>query len=240
MTRMIPLNNVDHAAMRVSVRHGAAFGDSVNQMLILPAEYEEAQREFPILFRRDGNGDYQSVVLLGLDLDENLFLRDGRWDSRFLPAIQKRGPFVIGAANPADPEASPVIHVDLDDARVGDPDGHPLFLPQGGSTPYLKQVSRALQTLATGRDTGRQMFAALAAYGLIEPIALELSLDDGRKYVLPDFHGIGAERLAELDGAALEQLNRDGSLRLAVLVMASLANMNRLIERKLRKLAEAA
>ncbi|HWU95850.1 MAG TPA: SapC family protein, partial [Sphingomonas sp.] len=54
MTRPVALDNVAHADLRVALRHGAAYGDAVNQTLVFPTEFAEAQREFPILFRRDG------------------------------------------------------------------------------------------------------------------------------------------------------------------------------------------
>ena len=73
MNRVL-LNNVDHADLRVIAGHGATFGDAINQALILPTEFEAAQREYPILIRKDDAGGYQAVVLLGLDRDENLFL----------------------------------------------------------------------------------------------------------------------------------------------------------------------
>src|SRR3954468_3533765 len=129
MTKRGLLNNVDHQDLRVVARHGAEHGDSVNQMLVFPTEFEALQREYPILFRRDDDGDYQAVVLLGLDRDENLFLgADGSWQSRHVPALASRGPFSIGLARrEAGEEREPMIHIDLEDPRVGTDEGEPLF-----------------------------------------------------------------------------------------------------------------
>jgi hypothetical protein len=88
------VNNIDHADLHVAIRAGADYGDSVNQMPIFPSEFEEAQRSFPIVFRR-GDAGVQAFVLLGLDRDENLFLSGDRWTSAYVPAIQRRGPFSI-------------------------------------------------------------------------------------------------------------------------------------------------
>jgi hypothetical protein len=57
------------------------------------------------------------------------------------------------------------------------------------------------------------------------------------KYKLPGFLTISQERLAELDGAALERLNKPGYLHLAMLVVTSLGNVTWLIELKNRKRA---
>ena len=91
MTKRVLLNNVDHAELRVVTRRGAEFGDGVNQALVFPTEFDALQREYPILFRRDANGEMQALALLGLDRDENLFLADGRWNARYVPAALERG-----------------------------------------------------------------------------------------------------------------------------------------------------
>jgi hypothetical protein len=85
MTNRVLLNNIDHGTLRVITRRSAEFGDNINQALVFPTEFEELQREYPIFFRKDPNGDYQSVVLLGLDRDENLFLDETGWPATSPP-----------------------------------------------------------------------------------------------------------------------------------------------------------
>lgn len=237
MTQKTLLNNVDHHDLRVIAGHAAAYGDSVNQTLIFPTEYEDAQRDYPILFRQDDEGVFQSVVLLGLDRDENLFLGGDGWHARYIPALHRRGPFMIGLqGSDDDPQArEPMIHIDLDDPRVGREAGEPLFLPHGGNSPYLEHVAGVLRTLYAGVEAAQPMFAAFDALGLIQPVELEIATSEEEQYSLPGFFTIAQDRLAALDGAALEQLNRAGYLRMAYLVGASLANVNRLIDLKNRK-----
>lgn len=242
MTNKVLLNNVDHADLKLAIRHGAAFGDGVNQMLVFPTEFEELQREFPIFFRKDESGAFQSVALLGLDKDENLFLGEDGWRTRYVPAIQQRGPFsIVLQERRIDGEVrrEPMVHVDLDDPRVGTAEGEPIFLPRGGNSPYLDHVTRVLQAIHVGLEVSRAMFAAFEEAGLIEPVRLEISLSETEKYVVPDRYTIGADKLAALDGSALERLHAGGFLKAAFHVVASLGNMNRLIELKnLKRAAE--
>jgi hypothetical protein len=240
MTDRVLLNNVEHADLRVVTRHGPEFGDSVNQVLVFPTEFDALHREYPILFRKDANGELQAVALLGLDRDENLFLADGRWNARYVPATQQRGPFSI-ALQDADPrrggDTQPMIHIDLDHPRVSRTEGEPLFLPAGGNSPYLQHVARLLGTIYDGLEVSRPFFAGLEEFGLIEPILVEVKLNDREAYELPDVYAVSQARLAELGGGDLERLHRSGLLRAAYAVMSSLGNMAWLVEAKNRKLA---
>jgi hypothetical protein len=57
------------------------------------------------------------------------------------------------------------------------------------------------------------------------------------KYVLKGFYTIDREKLAQLDGDALEKLNKAGFLQGAFLAAASLGNIRRLIDMKQRRVA---
>lgn len=232
MTRRAVLNNVDHHDLRVIPAHGGGDSARVNQITVFPTEFEAIQREYPILFQKGEDGAFQAVALLGLDRDENLFLEGERWTTRYVPALQRRGPFSIGLqARDDGTPPEPMIHVDLDDPAVSN-EGQPLFLQHGGNSPYLEQVAEVLRTIYAGVELAPPMFAAFQAAGLIQPIALEIMLSDDKRYTLPDYWTIAQDRLAGLDGATLEQLNRNGFLQLAWFAAASLGNVPQLIALK--------
>lgn len=237
MTNTVLLDNVTHKDLRVRTGYSAEFGDDINMTLVFPTEFAFVQREYPILFRRESSGDFQAVVLLGLDKGENLFLDPSGWNARYVPAVQQRGPFVIGLHRGQGGEAEAMIHVDLDHPRVSDSAGEPLFLQHGGNSPYLDHVSRILRIIHEGAELAKPMFVAFEEAGLIEAMEAEVRLDERVSYKLPDFHTINQDRLAELDGATLERLNRLGYLQLAMMVMHSLGNVEWLIELKKRRMA---
>ena len=213
------LNNIDHADLKIITRRGAEFGDSVNQVAVYPTEFSELQRDYPIFFRKDEAGNYFCVVLMGLDKGENLFLAGDRWNANYVPAL--------------------VIHVDLDNPRVSKTEGEPLFLAQGGNAPYLQHVSQVLRVIAIGDEMTKPMFEAFDQAGLIEPVSLDLKLDDHTEYKVPDLFTLSEERLAALEGEMLERLHKGGFLRAAYLVLASLSNVNRLINMKNAKRSAA-
>lgn len=241
MARSVVLNNVAHKDLRVKPGYSAEFGDAINNCIVFPTEFAFVQREYPIVFRRDTNGDLVALAMLGFEKEENLFL-DGKggWDARYVPAAQARGPFLIGLQPSQDGDGNarkPVINVDLDDPRISRTEGVPVFLPQGGNAPYLEHVNRMLQLIYDGSDLAKSMFAAFEEAGLIEGMELDVKLDASMSYKVPGFLTISQEKLAGLTGETLEKLHSRGFLHLAALVATSLGNVTWLVELKNRKRA---
>lgn len=241
MTNIVLLNNIDHAELLVAPGYSAAFGDAVNQTRVFAPEFEALQREYPILFRRDAAGAYFSVVLLGLDRDENLFLDQDEWRARYVPAAHRRGPFSIGvqAGLPLGAERDPMINVDLDHPRVTANIGERVFRRHGGSSPFLEEASRALAIVFDGLEREASMFAAFEEAGLIEPVAIDITVGEGRRYDIEDVHALSREKLSALDGAAIDRLNRAGWLAAAFHAVSSLANIDRIIALKTSEGAQA-
>ncbi len=242
MARYELLNNVAHKDLRVATGFGRQFGDEVGMVPAFPSEYAELQREYPIFFRKDQQtGQWQSVALLGFEQRENLFLQDDRWNAAYLPGAVAKGPFLIGFQEQrieGELRQEPVMHVDLDHPRVNVSEGEPVFLPQGGNSPYLEHIAGVLRGIRDGTEFGAAMFSAFDSMGLIQPVHLDVQLDERHRVNVNGLHGIDRERLAALDAESLLQLNQAGFLEGAYLVLASLNNMRRLMAEKQRRLRE--
>ena len=101
-------------------------------------------------------------------------------------------------------------------------EGEPVFLPQGGNCPYLDHIATVLRGIRDGVEVGKAMFAAFSTLELIQPVTLDIKFDEEHGYSMVGLHGIDRERLAALDGASLDRLNRAGFLEGAYLVLASM------------------
>lgn len=238
------LNNIKHKDLRVITRFGREFGDDIGVVAAFPTEFAELQREYPIFFRKDPEGDaWQAVALLGFERNENLFLHDGRWNAAYLPGVVAKGPFLIGFQEQridGELRNEAVIHVDMQHPRISQAEGEPVFLAHGGNSPYLEHVSTVLRGIRDGVDAGKAMFAAFDALGLIQPLKLNLQLDEEHRVSLAGLHGIDRERLAALDAQSLHQLHLAGYLEGAFLVQSSMHNLRRLMAEKQRRLRLAA
>ncbi len=233
MTQVL-LNNVDHHDLRVMERSGADADDQVNQVLVFPTEFENVQRDYPIVIRKDAEGALRPVALLGLSRGENLFIdRQGHWQSRYVPALLQRGPFSIAA--PDSPEGEPMIRVDLDHPRVSRSEGTPIFLPHGGNSRYLQRITGVLQSIYVGHHLLDPMIAAFEKAGLLRQVNLEMRVAETEVYAISDVHVIDRERLAALSGDELGELHRAGFLQAAFMAAASVGNLDRLVELKTRQ-----
>jgi hypothetical protein len=238
LPKRVKLDNVEHGSLRVDAR-GLPELDNVNQALVVPGEFEDVQREFPILLRRGQDEKFIAVALLGLETGENLFLADGRWTTRYVPAAHRRGPFYLGVRETDPGSHELAVHIDLDDPRVGSEDGESIFKELGGNSLYLDRAIDALHVVHEGLASAPEMFSVLEELGLIQPIAIKAQLDDGRTYEMPSMFTIAMDRLQALTGAELERLHRSGFLAPTIFIRSSLPNLNRLIELKQRKLSGA-
>jgi hypothetical protein len=239
MTRQVMLNQVEHKNLRVLNQHGPQFGENVGTVTLLPNEYAAAQREYPIFFRKDANtGEYQSIALLGFSKDENLFLDGDRWDAAYLPAVIARGPFLIGyqkRQEGGESRVEPVIYVDVEDSRISQSEGERLFLEQGGNSRYLDRVGAILNAINEGLTMSKAMIAAFTSLELIEPTKVEVTVNATLHYELLGLHTISERKLRNLGADALYELHRSGNLQSAYLMLASINNVERLIDRKRRR-----
>jgi len=229
------LDNKNHKDIKVTTHFNDEFSENTNSALIFPNEIKEAQHDYPILFiKNPETGQFQTVVLLGLVAEENLYINNG-WQASYIPAMINKGPFTICYEEKEEDGKKvkqPIVAIDMDSPRVNKESGEPIFLDDGQASPYLQQVNQSLKTIHDGSQLSQQMFKAFLKHDLIEPVALNIELNNGEKRSISGNYTIHSEKLAQLDGAALEQLNQVGFLSLAFAVSASLSNVKKLVDIK--------
>jgi len=240
MTNHVVLNIQDHAKLKVNSQYSANLGDNISNTLTFPTEFAAVQREYPILFSKNPEtGQFQSVVLFGLKSDENLFLNNGTWQANYIPSVITKGPFAIGFEQKNDTDdkyqQTPIVYIDLNNPKVNDTEGDSIFT-QGENSAYLNKVSQALITIHDGNQVSQPMFDAFNEHDLIEPISLDIELNNGEKISIGGNYTINGEKLAKLSGNALEKLNNAGFLSLAFFVSSSLNNVQNLVDKKNQQL----
>lgn len=230
------LNNVDHKDLRINVRPTSACGDFENRALIFTTEYSDLHKQFPILIYKDpGSDELSSHVVLGFEKGENLFIENGEWQIRHIPATMARGPFSIGyRRQDEDSNEAPeiLIMVDENDPRCNVEDGEAVFLEFGGESPYLRYIKKVLRKIEVGMHCDIVFFGLLEQYDLLEPVSIKVNLTSETAVGFDGFNTINQGKLAKLNGEALQKLNNAGVLGLIFFLISSLDNFGHMIDLK--------
>jgi|AntAceMinimDraft_1070359.scaffolds.fasta_scaffold05527_2 hypothetical protein len=231
MPHHVAVNPVDHKTLRILEDRSDKTGDGVMCGLTFPEEFRKIQAHFPILFQMDQDrSNFRCLALFGFENGENLLLKDGRWDVRYIPLAMDVQPFMIGLAQKEGDDRKVVV--DLDHPRVAEGEGQRIFDDGGLPTAYLEGISQKLNALDHGFKRSAGFTDALRAHDLLEPLTLDITLADGSENRLMGFHVIHEEKLSKLDAASLKDLQDKGYLQAIFMALASLSTLADLVDRK--------
>ena len=230
------LDNITHKDLKILPGYRQGQGFDISATRVFPSEFSELQMEYPIVLTRNKqSGDLEPVALLGLSKNENLYLDAHGWDAHYIPLTIERQPFLIGFQQTMDagvPQREPVVHIDLDHPKVSMTEGEPVFLAHGGESPLLERITSVLLTIHQGNYINQAFSKLLVGLDLVESCSMDYSLANGEEHTLGGLHIINEKRLRELNGSALESLHQQGHLQSIYMMMASMPNFRKLIDRK--------
>lgn len=238
MSKVIVLNNVDHKNVKVNTQLETS--KQVNLSLVYATEIAELHKEFPLVFyKHPDHKQTQLHAILGLEKDENLFIKDGDWTTRFVPALLARGPFSLGykKSENSEKQQDPVICIDMDDPQVNTEQGEDVFLAFGGEAPYLEHVKKSLQVIDSGIHFDKTLYTLIASLDLLEPVSIQIKLSNIEEVSFSNYYTINQEKLSKLSGDDLVKLSQYGVLSLLYFILSSLDNFQRLIALKNEKSA---
>jgi hypothetical protein len=236
MTNLANLDRVAHQNLRVQEELALSACKDITMCGVVLAEIPRLVIEYPIVFtKNEQTGQYLCVALFGVDPDQNLYWREGRWSSFSVPLNVGRQPlFVRIAENPAGgPGAKGLVTcIDLDNPGVQTSAGEALFDAAGAETPYLRHKLALLSELVTGEQRTRAFVEKLVALDLIQPMQLELRTRGSAPRKISGLHSIDEKKLHSLDGATLAELHAPGYLHAMHAMVSSLGHLQILARRK--------
>ena len=230
------LNNVDHKDLRIIITRSAEYGDNTWFTQTFPQEFRNLQKHYPIFFTKNTEtGKFRPVAIFGFENRENLFLDEDGWDASYIPLNIMRQPFLIGFQESQEdgPDGQQlVVSIDMDNPRVSETEGEPVFLEHGGNSEFLEQITSILNVIQQGSERNKLFVDMLLGMDLLESFVLDIQLNDGSEHRLSGFYTINEESLAGLKGDDLVILNNHGFLEAVYMVIASMSNISTLIEKR--------
>lgn len=226
----VPVSAQTHRDVSVRLTGTYEFCAGLNAVPVVVAEFEKLASDAPIVFAGEGDAMMPTAVL-GLAEGQNLFLdNSGAWTGRYVPAFLRRYPFVFATAA----EESDVLTLCLDMAHPGvnrDGRGELLFDSAGDRTVFLEGVLSFASDYQAQTGLTRNFVAALQELELLEAATATANLPDGRKMSLSGFRKVSLSRLHALSDAELLDLFRSQQIDLIYLHLASLGQVQSLLER---------
>ncbi len=239
MAKFVMLNQQQHADLKVIDERSAAYGDNVMYAMTFPFEFRNIQGSYPIFFQKNAEtGAFFPIALFGFQEGENLFLDDSGWRAAYIPLMIRRQPFVIGFQKDetVEEKKKAVITIDMDSPRVNTEAGHALF-EHGGMSEYLSQMAANLEMINAAHEHKDKFTQTITELELIESFTLDIPLKDGSKNQLLGLYTINEDKVQDLTGEQMQQLNGQGFLMPLYMIMASHSCIRTLVDKKNEQIA---
>jgi hypothetical protein len=226
------LDRARHRKLRVRPGSSFAFARAANALHLAGAEFNEACKEYAIVFTRGAAGQVAPVVVLGLRQRENLFVDgEGSWDAHYIPAFVRRYPFVLTEL----PGQALGVCIDESYAGLGEDEGEALFDAQGQDTPFLGNAVEFLTQYQREAVRTQAFCQRLEDAGLLAEMNARADLVDGRSFTVQGLLVVDEKKLLDLPDPSALAMFRSGELHLVSLHLASLSNLRRLVERQAQR-----
>jgi len=229
-----------HLKLRVPVTDWSV-ANRLNALFVAAAEFGDVCREFPIVFVRagkepDGRDQIAPIAVLGLSLNQNLYVDGATWRAQYMPAVLRSYPFCIARID----GQRFAVCVDMAYAGIDDPAGTSVFEADGQPSALLKTMQPQLETLEAEIQRTRRVGQRLLELDVLRDMRFDATLPDGSKHSVDGFLTVDDKKMTALPDAVVGELHRSGVLGLVHLHWVSLGNMRRLVEWHAQRVAIAA
>ncbi len=222
--RAVPVSKERHKGLSVRTGHDYGFASDLSAVPLLTTEFENASREFPIIFSAT-NGGCTPAALVGLRDAENLFLTaDHGWDAKYIPAFIRRYPFVFSQTPDGDK-----FTLCIDEGFSGcnrDGEGDALFDEAGETSDYLRRILGFTKTYQREFQITRAFCDMLSALDILTPGEVKFPLEDEKKGVTRGLLTVDRELLKGLPANKLSGLAKSGDLEKIYTHLLSLGNVD--------------
>lgn len=225
----VALDREKHRNLKVRATGSFAFAGKANSLYLAGVEFNEACKEFAIVFTRVGSGRTVPVAMLGLRSRENLFVDpEGKWGAGYIPAFVRRYPFVLAELSGRTDMA---VCVDEAFAGLNSAEGEPLFDATGHDTRFLQHAVDFLSRYQAEYLRTEAFCQRLEQAGLLVEMNAKADLVDGRSFTINGLLIVDEKKLLALPDATALSLFRSGELHLISMHLLSLSNMQKLVDR---------
>lgn len=233
------LNNNTHQNTKVLPFASVAPASIMHMVQTVPQEFKNIAQHYPIFFAKDvETGQFSVIALLGLAVNENLFINQGQWQGSYLPLNLQSEPFYLIEDKQEENGqliSKPALAIDVNNARVQQEQGEAVF-NQGSATQYLQEQANLLSQFVEGTRFNNEFIKALLEQNLLESVNLDITFENGEDVSLQGLYTINKEMLVRVPSLVQQTFEQSGYVQLITDILTSLNNVETLITLKNKKL----
>ena len=230
MADLVQLSSSSHSDLKLKPGCTLEVAKSQHLINIRVTEVGKAACDFPIfLSRTTTNGEWAMSAITSLQVESNLFLKDGEWDATYTPNSMQTYPFFL-MHSPED-ETRYTVGIDESNEAFSREEGEALFDEKGQASLHLSQVTGMLEEDFKNGIQTFKFIEKLEQMGLLQSIDVRVVYEDGEVFTLKGLHTVFEGKLQELSTEELDQLRSTGYLAAIYALLVSINQLNGLIRR---------
>lgn len=226
MTNYIPLSFDAHQDVKIRKNYSGSRLFNESTFPILFNEFEQIQREYPIvIFKSIDDGSLSVHALTAFNEGNNEFIIEGNWEAQYVPLFVKCHPFSI------DIDENNRFRLLIDEKHTAFEEGtEPLFTKDGLLSPFTNALRASIEQISSQQQYTQGFLHFVTENELTKPVTINFTDHQGISHrrnnmltVIPtDFLSLSPE----LQQVAL----RKGYYQAAVYMQASLHSLKVLFE----------
>jgi len=229
MANFVPVRKEQHQNLKLATQRGLAHVAKQHIVPVTAAEYAQASASFPIvLVKNPDSPRFRSIVMLGLEADENLFYQAGKWSGLSVPQSVGMVPFSLGID--PDKENTLTACIDVDSEFVGEDKDLALYDADGKETEVLTNVQNSLGRLYENEKMTENFIKELEDNDLLQELELNINLTSGEKKKLVGIFTINEDKVKALADDKVIDFHKRGLFVPIYAMLGSLGQINRLVQ----------
>lgn len=230
MAKVVELRKENHSNLKVITKTTMNVAEKQHIVNLRVVELVQAESSFPIFFNlMEKTGDWVLSAITSLEIEKNLFVKNGLWDANYLPTVMQVYPFFLMKS--PDDESKLTMGIDEDNVAFSTTDGELLFDDKGKASLYLSRVKVLLEEDVKHNIQTYHFSKKLQDLGLLKAIDIQVYYVDGKVNTLKGLQTVDEEKLQSLPIEDLNILREKGYLAPIYAILFSLYQLNSLIRK---------
>lgn len=230
MNTLTELNSTKHKNLKVIPESALEFAAHLHMVNLRVTELPRAVASLPVFFTRQTDSrDWAISAITSFEPNQNLFVKDGKWDALYQPTSIRTFPLHLMNSNQGEQQYS--IGILEHSEAFSTEQGEPLFDQAGRPTLMLNEMQKLLESTIKEDIQSYQFAQKLDSLGLLKSIDISVQFADKSVQRVTGLSAINEDKLLSLSGEELQELNKLGYMTPIHAMLISIYQINDIVRR---------